>query len=149
MADYGGSVLIEAPKNAWGIQTFKVVGADIKPGIPVTQTGQTSPEIVTCGTAADVFLGVVLCMPNHDPDTAYTAGDRVDVAMSGSGAAVWTFLKQNEGDVFPGHILNTDAGTGIFSIIGTGGIQECVGRVIEVSLTDAANDRPVKVVLCG
>ena len=150
MADYGGRVLIEAPKNAWGIQTFTIKGADIYPGIPVTQTGETGSEIVSCATANDVFCGVVLCNPDHDPDTAYTAGDRVEVALNGSGAVVWTFVKAAVAALVVGHILHADAATPtVYCIIGEGGLFETVGRVIEASPTDGANDRPVKVVLCG
>ena len=149
MATHAGSrILIDAPKNAWGLQTFITKGVDILPGVPVTMTGETAPEVVTVGTANDVTLGVVLCNPGHDIDLAYAAGVEVTVAMAGSGAAVWTYAKANVADLFAGASLHTDAGTGIYSIIGENMLFEWVGRVIEFSATDASDDRPVKVVLC-
>jgi len=149
MKDYTNAIMIEAPKNAWGLQTVKIKGADLYPGHAVTQTGETVPEVVSSGTANDVFYGILLDKPGHGLDEVFTAGETVTCMVNGSGGACWTWAKAGVADLDVGHILHTDAGTGVYSIIGEGGLFETVGRVIEYSATDATNDRPVKVVLSG
>lgn len=138
-------VLIEAPPSALGIKTFSATTTTIFPGYVVTATGETDPDVVVVGTANDVSTGVALCKPGHDIDTAYGAGDFFPVALCGSGAVVWTYMKANAGAVLAGTGILTDAGTGVFSIIGEGALFEHVGFVIEYSADDASNDRPVKV----
>lgn len=147
MSTYTGSILIEAPKNAWGIQTFTCTTTTVFPGSLVTGTGETPPDVVVVGTANDITLGVALCKPGHDIDTAYAAGESIPVAMAKSGAAVWTWLKANEASVFAGTPVLSDAATGVFVIIGEGALYEHLGHIIEYSATDASDDRPVKVVL--
>ena len=149
MKDYTNTIMIEPPRNAWGLQTVKIKGSDLYPGCPVTQTGETVPEVVSGGTANDVFYGVLLDDADHGLDVVYTAGDFVTCMMAGSGGACWTYLKANEGSVHVGTRLHTDAGTGIYTIIAESMLYENVGLIIEYSATDASNDRPVKVVLSG
>ena len=149
MKDYTGAIMIEPPKNAWGLQTVKIKGADIYPGIPVTQTGEAVPEVVTSGTADDVFYGIVLDKPGNGIDELFAAGETATVMMNGSGGACWTYAKTGVATMFPGTRLHTDAGTGIYCIIGEGMLYENVGLVIEYTATSATDDRPVKVVLCG
>ena len=146
LSTYANKVLIEAPSRASGIKTFSATTTTIFPGYAVTATGETDPDVVVVGTANDVTTGIALCKPNHDPDTAYAAGEFFPVALTGSGAVVWTFLKANAGDAVVGAPVITDAGTGTFSILGEL-IFEYVGRVWEFSANDASDDRPIKVVL--
>jgi len=137
-------VLVEAPKSASGIKTFSATTTTIFPGYLVTTTGETDPDVVVVGTANDVSTGVALCKPNHDIDSAYAAGEFFPVALCGSGAVVWTFLKASGGAVLAGTPLLSDAGTGVFSIIGEGGLYEHVGICVEYD-ADETDDRPVKV----
>ncbi len=148
MVDVTNAILIEPPRNAWGIQTVKIKGADLYPGHAVTQTGETVPEVVSSGTANDVFYGILLDEADGGLDAVYTAGDRVECMLAGSGGACWTWAKASAGELHVGTRLHTDAGTGVFSIIGESMLFENVGLVIEYS-ADVANDRPVKVVLSG
>ena len=146
LSTYANKVLIEAPSRASGIKTFSATTTTIFPGYVVTATAETDPDVVVVGTANDVTTGVALCKPNHDIDTAYAAGEFFPVALAGSGAVVWTYLKASAGAAVVGTPILTDAGTGVFSIIGEGALYEYVGKVWEYS-ADQANDRPVKVVL--
>jgi len=148
MKDQTNAILIDPPKNSWGIQTVKIKGADLYPGHAVTQTGETVPEVVSSGTANDVFYGVLLDVPDKGIDVVFAAGAFVPCAIAGSGAAVWTWAKASAGALHVGTRLHTDAGTGVFAIIGENMLYENIGLVIEYS-ADVANDRPVKVVLSG
>ena len=144
-SDYTGKILIEAPPSALGIKTFSATTTTIFPGYVVTATGETDPDVVVVGTANDVSTGVALCKPGHDIDSAYAAGEFFPVALCGSGAVVWTHLKTGEASAVVGTPILTDAGTGIFSIIGEGALYEHVGFLIEYTATDASDERPVKV----
>lgn len=149
MADYTGAILIEKPPNTWGIQTFKIKGAALKPGYPVTMTGETWPEVVTPATTDDVTLGILLENKAQDLDEVYAAGTKVRAALVGSLAAVWTYAKAGVGSLVFGTPLVSDAGAaGPYCIVGEGALYESVGKVIDYSPTDASDDRPVKVALC-
>jgi len=139
-------VLIEAPSRASGIKTFSATTTTIFPGYPVTATGETDPDVVVMGAADDMFTGIALCKPNHDIGTAYAAGDFFPVALRGSGAVCWTFLKANNGDLVLGQPVIMDATPTVFCVVGET-VNELVGSVWEYSANDASNDRPFKVVL--
>ena len=148
MKDYTNAIMIDPPKNSWGIQTVKIQGSDLYPGMVVTQTGETVPEVVSVGTGNDVTYGVLLDDADHGLDVVYTAGDFVSCMLAGSGGACWTYLKASQASVHVGTRIHSDAGTSIYSIIDESMLFENVGLIIEYSAT-VANDRPVKVVLSG
>lgn len=145
LSTYANKVLIEAPCRAAGIKTFSATTTTIFPGYPVTATGETDPDVVVMGAADDMFTGVALCKPNHDIDTAYAAGEFFPVALRGSGAVVWTYLKTSGGACVVGQPVMMDATPTVYCIVGEL-INEHVGVVWEYS-ADQANDRPIKVVL--
>lgn len=145
LSAYTNKVLIEAPPSALGIKTFSCTTTTIFPGYAVTATGETDPDVVVAGSASDVATGVALCKPNHDIDTAYGAGDFIPVALCGSGAVVWTYLKTGQGDAVVGAPIEIDGTTPtVMSILAEGNSYEYVGKVVEFSATQA-NDRPIKV----
>ena len=148
MKDYTNAILIEPPRNAWGIQTVKIKGSDLYPGHPVTQTDETVPEVVSPASLQDVFYGILLCAEGHGLDVIYTAGDFVPCLMAGSGGACWTWLKAAESTVQVGTRVHAEA-TGTYCVILESMLYENVGLVIEYSATDASDDRPIKVVLSG
>lgn len=145
LSTYTNKVLIEAPSRASGIKTFSCTTTTIFPGYPVTATGETDPDVVVVGGADDMFTGIALLKPNHDIDTAYAAGEFIPVALRGSGAVCWTYLKTAGGALVVGQPVQHDAGTTVYCIVGEA-IHEHVGIVWEYS-ADQANDRPIKVVL--
>ena len=149
MKDYTASIMIEPPKNAWGLETVIIGEADLYPGMPVTQSGETVPAVVYSATAGDIFYGILLDSLGKGIDEAFASGDTATCMMAGSRGACWTYLKANEGTVFPGTRLHTDVAVGRYCLILETMLAENVGLVIEYSLTDAGNDRPVKVVLSG
>jgi len=149
MKDYTNAIMIEPPRNAWGLQTVKIKGSDLYPGMVVTQTGETVPEVVSVGSEDDVTYGVLLDDADHGLDVVYTAGDFVTCMLAGSGGACWTYLKAGVASIHVGTRIVSDANTGIYSIINEAMIYENVGLIIEYSATDGSNDRPAKVVLSG
>ena len=150
MKDYTGSIMIEPPKNAWGLQTVKIKGAALYPGFPVTQTGEAVPEVVTPASADNVFYGILLDKPGNGVDELFTAGETATVMMNGSGGACWTYVLTGVATMFPGTRVHCDATTPTaYCIIGENMLYENVGLCIEYSATDAVNERPIKVVLSG
>lgn len=144
MSDWTNKILIEAPPSALGIKTFSCTAGTVKPGFPVTATGETDPDVVVAGAADDVATGIALCKPNHDIDTAYAAGEFIPVALCGSGAIVWAFLKTSGGELVVGTPLHLDGTPTNYLVIGEGGLYEYVGKAVKYS-ADQANDRPIQV----
>ena len=147
MKDYTASIMIEPPKNGWGLQTVIIGGADLYPGHPVTQTAETPPTVASPASANDVFYGILLDKIGKGIDEVFTAGESATVMLNGSGGACWTWLIAADATVFPGTRLHMAAG--VYCTIAETMLFENVGLIIEYSLTDASDDRPVKVVLCG
>lgn len=146
LSTYTQKVLIEAPPSALGIKTFSCTAATVYPGYVVTTTGETDPDVVITGAANDVATGIALLKPNHDIDTAYAAGEFIPVALCGSGAAVWTYLKTGVASVVVGTPIHSDGATpSAYGIIGEGRLYEHIGLILEYSATDASDDRCVKV----
>ena len=146
LSAYAEKVLIEAPPTALGIKTFSCTTNTVYPGYVVTTTGETDPDVVVIGAADDVSTGIALLKPNHDPDTAYAAGEFIPVALCGSGAVVWTYLKRGVASVVVGTPIHNDGGTPtVYGIVGEGRLYEHIGFIIEYSATSATDDRLVKV----
>lgn len=144
LSDWTNKILIEAPPSALGIKTFQTGDATIKPGYPVTTTGQTGPTVIAVAAADNVATGIALCKPNHDLSTAYATGEFIPVALAGSGAIVWAMLKTGGGELVVGTPLHIDGTPGHYLVIGEGGLYEEIGKCVEYS-ADQANDRPIKV----
>lgn len=98
LEDYTGAVLIEPPRSASGLQTFKVFVADnLKPGDACTTHGASIGYIRAPDGADEKFTGIVLDNADLDIGTQFPVGTEVTVAMKGSNAVTWAF--QNTQDI--------------------------------------------------
>lgn len=107
MANYTSSILIEKPySSAWGLTTCRINGAsESYPGHVVTETGHTFPDVGRPDADGDIPLGIVLDNPDADIDTYFADNAEVTVALIGSGACVWAYIDDGEGEVTPGQCL--------------------------------------------
>ena len=83
----------------------------VKPGHIVTQTGGAQKTVCWPDAAGDVSTGIAGCLPGHDVDTAYTAGDTIPVYMCGSGAVVWVRERSNGGAMVAGAFVSGGGAT--------------------------------------
>ena len=97
MANYTGAILWRSPKNMAGMGSHRVNGSGLYPGMVVTETGQTAPDVYIPDGNDDVSLGIVLDNADADIDTAFSDNDVVTVAYVRSGAGVWGYLDDDEG----------------------------------------------------
>ena len=103
-------ILISPGVGAY-VETFMSHTDAVKPGMIVTQTGGSQKTCCMPDAAGDVSLGVVGCNPNHDVETAYTAGDTFPVYMVGGLAKVWVRFRTSGGALVAGSPVMGDGGT--------------------------------------
>jgi len=93
------------------VMTFASHTDAVVPGHIVTNTGGAQKTCCFPDAAGDVSLGIVGCMPGHDVETAYTAGDTFPVYMVGGAATVWVRYRTSGGAVLAGDPIMADGGT--------------------------------------
>lgn len=132
--------------------TFATHTDAVLPGHIVTNTGGAQKTCCWPDAAGDVSLGIVGCLPGHDVDTAYTAGDTVPVYMVGGGATVWVRFRTSGGALVAGSPVMADGGTADgLAITGADGatiFTDGIGRSIAWH-DDIASESWVAVKLCG
>ncbi len=77
------------------------------PGLCVTATGQTFPDVILPATTASSVVGIAGCNANQDIDTAYADNAEFPVFLCGSGAIVYGMHKGTPGggSIVEGDIL--------------------------------------------
>ena len=134
------------------IMTFATHTDAVKPGHIVTNTGGAQKTCAWPDAAGDVSLGVVGCMPGHDVEAAYTAGDTVPVYMVGGVAVVWVRFRTSGGAVLAGDPIMADGGTADgLAIVGADGatvFAAGIGRSLHWH-DDIASESWIQVRLCG
>jgi len=149
MKDYTNAIMIEPPPNAWGLQTVKIGEAGLRPGYPVTQTGETVPSVVYGATANDVFYGILLDSADVGIDETFANNAVATCMVAGSRGACWSYAKASVGNLHVGTRMHQDADTpGRFLVVNEAMLYENAGLVIEYSAT-SASDRPIKIALTG
>jgi len=141
--------------------------ADIYPGYVVT--ADTLPNVNNAdGNYGDsgfasvaTPLGVALCSPSQDLDTAYSANSAFEIVLLGSGTIVWCLVAADMGNIAAGDPIFLSETAGMVCPIAkyittaatpdvdelAGLIQGQVGRAMEDSANDASDDRWVKVMI--
>ena len=124
MSDYSGSILIEDPHTAAGLQTFRVEYADnLKPGYACTTHGASAGYIRAPDGADEQMVGIVLDNADLDMDEYFPAGTAVTVVMKGTDAIAYAFnntqdvlyvgqpmIHANSGYLTVGEVVNEFAG---------------------------------------
>jgi len=137
------------------IREFRANGTDIKPGLLVTTSSETYPDIDLCA-AGEVAIGVVLERFDKDIDTAYDDDDEhVPVALisENPGLGVYIFKTANAGATeFHTTFVSDDNGmVKPFSYtdgaVATDTMITKVGKGGEYLANDASNAKLTKVIL--
>lgn len=134
----------------FGPITVRTNGADIKPGMAVTMTGETisSLDIDIPSAADEIIAGIVGLTPNHNIDAVYADNTAVPLFLKGSCAVVWGWYKANVGDVRTGTPLIQTGAAGADGFASPGElVNEYIGLAYCDSANDAANDRPALIFL--
>ena len=127
------------------IKTFYAENDLVKPGHVVSGTGAAQGACDWPDAANDVPIGVVLCSPNQDVDTAYPVGTSFEVALCSSGAEVWARYKTSGGALAAGSLVShSDAEANGLTELGTEGLYEVIGRSLDLH-DDIASESWVKV----
>lgn len=142
MADYTGSILIEEPNHASGIQTFINGGAGLKPGMACTGVGQPEGHVSLITGADATAVGIVLDDTTNPLDTAIPNPGVVRVAMRASGALVWAFY-HGGAVIQPGteHRAMADQQG---SVSNSAGSTLMIGTQMEYSAADVGYYHPIK-----
>jgi len=128
------------------IKTFFAENDAVKPGHIVSGTGAGQGACDWPDAANDVPIGVALCAPGQDVDTAYTALVSFPVAVCSSGAEVWVRFKTSGGALAAGSTVMHDGATAVngLGILGLEGVYEIIGRSLDLH-DDIASESWVKV----
>ena len=110
MSNYTGAILWRSPKNAAALIPRRVNGTTLKPGMVVTATGETYPDVFIPDGNDDVTLGIALDRADKDIDTAFSDNDWITVAATRSGAGVWVYIDDDEGAIQPWTALYSTGG---------------------------------------
>ena len=85
--------------------TQDINSAAVYPGLCLTATGETAPNVSVADAIADNVVGIAGCLENQDIDSVYTTGTEIPVYRTGHGAIVWVVHAANGGSVVDGDIM--------------------------------------------
>lgn len=97
MSNYTGQILWRSPNNMAGIERRRINGAAAYPGMVVTDTDQTAPDVYLPDGNDDISLGIVLDRADKGVDTVFADNDWCEVATVRSGAGAWGIVDDDEG----------------------------------------------------
>ena len=115
------------------IKTYYSATDSVKPGHIVSGTGVAQKACDFPDDASDVPIGIVLCSPNHDVNTAYAVGGSFEVAVCSSGALVWVRFKTSGGALAAGSLVDHSGleANGLAEL-GVEGLHENIGRSLDL-----------------
>ena len=82
-----------------------VNSAVVYPGLCLTATGETAPDVSVADAIADNVVGVAGLLENQDIQTLYANNDEIPVYRTGHGAILWVIHAANGGSVVDGDIM--------------------------------------------
>ncbi|MHC4645069.1 MAG: hypothetical protein ACYTBJ_06190 [Planctomycetota bacterium] len=110
MSQYTARIQWHPPKKAAGILPRRVNGTTLKPGMVVTATGETDPDVFIPDGNDDVSLGIALDRADKALDTAFADNIWIDVMTTRCGGGAWGFVDDDTGAIEPWTALyNTGA----------------------------------------
>ena len=110
MSQYTGKIMWQPPKSGAGMSSRRVNGSALKPGMIVTATGETDPDVYIPDGNDDVSLGIALDRADLDIDTAFADNSWITVLHTRSGGGGWVFVDDDTGAIEPWTALyNTGA----------------------------------------
>ena len=85
--------------------TMITSGTAVYPGLCLTGTGGTFPDVSVADATGDNVCGIAGCLENQDIDTNYANNDEIPVYLTGHSAIVWAVAAPGQGDIEFGDIL--------------------------------------------
>jgi len=80
-------------------------GTAVYPGLCLTGTGGTFPDVTVADAIGDNVCGIAGCLENQDIDTAYATNIEIPVYLTGHSAIVWGIAAPDNGLIEFGDIL--------------------------------------------
>lgn len=158
LASLGPNVVVSRPEGV-GLYVYTTNGTTILPGTLVTTAGQSTPDVAPVDAGTEYPLGVAVRNADENetqPDVAFGDGERIAVAMCGSGMICWVLAVTSRGALTPGYFV-THGGDRMIEKVLTLSAQSAtswynqwpriIGRVVEYD-ADVADWDYVKVLLC-
>ena len=152
MGDNGSTIITYTSDKPDAIIEAVTNGSDIKPGHVVTNVGESNEEDIDLCAQTETPLGVVLCNPDQDIDTAYDDNTTVQVARCGSVCKVRVWFQANGGDANLGLLVCVGSEAGIVTVwsytdaaVNTDTLATVVGRLAEAVTNDATDDQVVEI----
>jgi len=110
LSQYTGKVMWHPPRHESGILPRRTNGTSIDPGMVVTATGETDPDVALPDGDDDVSLGIALDRADKDIDTAFADNVWIDVMTVRCGGGAWGFVDDDEGAIEPWTALYSTGG---------------------------------------
>lgn len=101
MSQYTGKIMWRSPNNQAALLSRRVDGSALYPGMTVTASGETDPDVYIPDGNDDVTLGIALDRADLALDSAFTDNDWISVLGVRSGGGAWGFVDDNEGAIEP------------------------------------------------
>lgn len=110
MSQYTGRIQWHPPRHESGILPRRINGAAAYPGMVMTATGETDPDVYIPDGNDDVTLGILLDRADKAIDSIIADNSWVDVMTTRCGGGAWGFVDDDEGAIEPWTALyNTGA----------------------------------------
>lgn len=101
MSQYTGAIMWQPPRSEAGMLPRRANGTAIFPGMVVTATGETDPDVALTDGNDDVSLGIALNRADKAIDDNFADNVWITVLMVRSGGGAWGFVDDDEGALEP------------------------------------------------
>ena len=110
MSQYTARIMWQPPRSEAGMESRRVNGSTLKPGMIVTATGETDPDVFIPDGDDDVSYAVALDRADKPLDTAFDDDLWIVCLKVRSGGGAWVFVDDDEGAIEPWTALYNTGG---------------------------------------
>lgn len=101
MSQYTGQIMWHPPRHEAGLIPKRVNGSTLKPGMVVTSSGETDPDVFIPDGDDDVSEGIALDRADKDIDNVFADDLWITVMQVRAGGGAWGFVDDDEGAIEP------------------------------------------------
>lgn len=101
MSQYTSRILWHPPKKSTGILPRRINGVGAYPGMIMTATGETDPDVYIPDGNDDISLGILLDRADKPLDSIIVDDSWVDILTVRCGGGGWVFVDDDEGAIEP------------------------------------------------
>lgn len=101
MSQYTGQIMWRSPKNMAGLIPKRTNGTAVYPGMVVTSSGETDPDVALPDGNDDVSEGIALDRADKDIDSNFADNLWITVMQVRAGGGAWGFVDDDEGAIEP------------------------------------------------